>query len=121
MKVVGKLLIGLSAFMLIISCSSSYEQKGNAAYNAAKKLSGDQKKLQLKTAYINYDKAVKAKETVVQRAEEAYKSAEEAANNGYNSAVAEAAKVREENIEKAWKVRDETIEQAWQIYSKIAK
>lgn len=60
MKVVGKLLIGLSAFMLIISCSSSYEQKGNAAYKAAKNLSGDQKRLQLKTAYINYDKAVKA-------------------------------------------------------------
>jgi len=60
MKVVLKLLVCLSVLMMTISCSSSFEQRGNAAYNAAKKLSGDQKKIQLKTAYINYDKAVKA-------------------------------------------------------------
>jgi tetratricopeptide (TPR) repeat protein len=60
MKAVGKLLLGLSVLMLVFSCGSSYEQKGHAAYNAAKKVSGDQKKLQLKTAYLNYDKAVKA-------------------------------------------------------------
>jgi tetratricopeptide (TPR) repeat protein len=60
MKVVLKLLVCLSVLMMMISCSSSYEQKGNAAYNAAKRLQGDQKKMQLKTAYINYDKAIKS-------------------------------------------------------------
>ena len=59
MKVAGRLLVGLGVLMMIISCGSSYEQKGNAAYNAAKRLSGDEKRIQLKTAYINYDKAVK--------------------------------------------------------------
>jgi tetratricopeptide (TPR) repeat protein len=59
MKVAFKLLAGLSVLMLIISCSSTPESRGNAAYNAAKKLQGDQKRLQLKTAYLNYDKAVK--------------------------------------------------------------
>ncbi len=60
MKAVGKLFMGLSVLILAISCSSSYEQRANAAYNAAKKLQGDQKKIQLKTAYMNYDKAVKS-------------------------------------------------------------
>jgi len=60
MKVAAKLLVGLSVLIMIISCSSSYEQKGNAAYRAAKKLQGDQKRLQMKTAYLNYDKAVKS-------------------------------------------------------------
>lgn len=59
MKVVFKLLTGLSVLMLIISCSSTPESRGNAAYKAAQKLSGDEKRLQLKTAYLNYDKAVK--------------------------------------------------------------
>ncbi|MBN1757636.1 MAG: hypothetical protein JW863_04925 [Chitinispirillaceae bacterium] len=59
MKVAFKLLAGLSVLMLIISCSSTPESRGNAAYNAAKKLQGDQQRLQLKTAYLNYDKAIK--------------------------------------------------------------
>jgi tetratricopeptide (TPR) repeat protein len=59
MKVAFKLLAGLSVLMLIISCSSTPESKGNAAYKAAQKLSGDERRLQLKTAYLNYDKAVK--------------------------------------------------------------
>jgi tetratricopeptide (TPR) repeat protein len=59
MKVATKLLVGLSVLIMIISCSSSYEQRGNAAYRAAKKLQGDQKRLQLKTAYLNYEKAIK--------------------------------------------------------------
>jgi tetratricopeptide (TPR) repeat protein len=65
MKVAGKLLVGLSVLMLIISCSSSYEQKGNSAYNASKKASGDDKRLLLKRAYINYDKAIKENPTKV--------------------------------------------------------
>lgn len=60
MKVAGKIVVVLSVLMLIISCTSSSEQKGHAAYNAAKKLSGDEKRHQLKTAYMYYDKAVKA-------------------------------------------------------------
>lgn len=59
MKVISQFIVCLSVLILAISCSSSYEQKGNAAYNAAKKLQGNQKKMQLKIAYINYDKAVK--------------------------------------------------------------
>ncbi|MBN1307237.1 MAG: hypothetical protein JXA18_04930 [Chitinispirillaceae bacterium] len=55
----GKLCAALSVLVLIISCSSSYEQKGNAAYNAAKRVSGDEKRRQLKTAYLFFDKAVK--------------------------------------------------------------
>lgn len=61
MKVVLRFIACLSVLMMTISCSSSYEQKGNAAYKAASKLQGDQKKIQLKAAYINYDKAVKSK------------------------------------------------------------
>lgn len=59
MKVISQCLVCLSVLMLTLSCSSSFEQKGNAAYNAAKKLQGDQKRMQLKIAYMNYDKAVK--------------------------------------------------------------
>jgi len=64
MKMVLRFVVCLSVLIMSISCSSSYEQKGNAAYNAAKKLQGDQKRMQLKTAYINYDKAIKASPTV---------------------------------------------------------
>ncbi len=59
MKGAAKILAGIGVFAMIFSCGSSYEQKGDAAYNAAKKLSGNEKKIQLKTAYIFYDKAVK--------------------------------------------------------------
>lgn len=60
MMSIGKLLVGLSVLILISSCSSSYEQRGNAAYSAAQKQQGDQKRIQLKTAYMMYGKAITA-------------------------------------------------------------
>ncbi|MFP4013274.1 MAG: hypothetical protein ACLFVQ_04250 [Chitinispirillaceae bacterium] len=60
MKVVGRLLVGLSVLMMMISCTSSEEAAGDRAYSIAKKAQGSQRRTQLKTAYINYRKAVKA-------------------------------------------------------------
>jgi hypothetical protein len=62
MKTVFKVVAGLSVLAMMISCSSksSFEKQGDAAYKAAQKLQGDQKRRQLKTAYIMYDKAIKA-------------------------------------------------------------
>jgi tetratricopeptide (TPR) repeat protein len=60
MNVFAKLIIGLSVSILISSCTSSYESKGNESYKAAQRLQGDQQRLAQKRAYINYDRAVKA-------------------------------------------------------------
>jgi hypothetical protein len=65
MKVAGKLIAGLCVLMMIMSCSSSDEAKGNAAYDAAKRLSGDEKRIKMKTAYIQYDKAIKENPTKI--------------------------------------------------------
>ncbi|HEX3019234.1 MAG TPA: hypothetical protein VHP36_02985 [Chitinispirillaceae bacterium] len=61
MKSVLKVVAGLSVLAMMISCSSksTFEKQGDAAYKAAKTLQGDQKRRQLKTAYIMYDKAIK--------------------------------------------------------------
>ncbi len=62
MKTVLKVVAGLSVLAMMISCStkSSFEKQGDAAYKASQKLQGDQKRRQLKTAYMMYDKAIKA-------------------------------------------------------------
>lgn len=62
MKSVLKIVAGLSVLLMMVSCSSksNYEKQGDAAYKAAQKLQGDQKRRQLKTAYMMYDKAVKS-------------------------------------------------------------
>jgi tetratricopeptide (TPR) repeat protein len=59
MKALIRLVAGLSVLTLLISCSSSIEQKANAAYSAAQKLQGDEKRLKQKTAYMLYDRAIK--------------------------------------------------------------
>lgn len=60
MKVVGRLLVGLSVLMMMISCTSSEEAAGDKAYSLSKKAQGSERRTQLKTAYINYRQAVKA-------------------------------------------------------------
>jgi len=52
--------VSLSALVLTMSCASSYESKGNQAYKAAQRASGDAKRLLQKEAYIYYRKAMKA-------------------------------------------------------------
>jgi len=60
MKYAVKLLAGVGACALVaLSCASSEEGAGDKAYDMAKRASGDARRTQLKTAYINYDKAVK--------------------------------------------------------------
>ena len=60
MKSVLKMLAGVGACALVVlSCASSEEGAGDKAYDMAKRASGDARRTQLKTAYINYDKAVK--------------------------------------------------------------
>jgi hypothetical protein len=61
MNAVLKVVAGLSVLALMMSCgSSSFEKKGDSAYNLAQKLQGDQKRTHLKTAYMMYDKAIKS-------------------------------------------------------------
>jgi hypothetical protein len=50
---------GLSALIVTMSCTPSYESKGNQAYKAAQRASGDAQRLLEKEAYIYYRKAVK--------------------------------------------------------------
>lgn len=60
MKLFGRLISSLSVLSILISCTSTYERNGDSAYDQAKKLAeGDQKRLQQKTAYIMYQKAIK--------------------------------------------------------------
>jgi hypothetical protein len=62
MNAVLKIVASLSVLTLIMSCTSKspYEKKGDAAYKFAQTLQGDKKRLQLKTAYMMYDQAMKA-------------------------------------------------------------
>lgn len=60
MKVVGRLLVGLSVLTLLMSCAGGYEGKGDKAYKMGQKAQGDQKRYHLKMAYIMYEKAMKA-------------------------------------------------------------
>jgi tetratricopeptide (TPR) repeat protein len=59
MKYVLRLLLGVGACALLISCASGPEAAGDKAYEAAKKATGDNRRTQLKTAYLSYSKAVK--------------------------------------------------------------
>ncbi|MDR0306427.1 MAG: hypothetical protein LBI42_06275 [Chitinispirillales bacterium] len=60
MKSIVRLLVGASVLMFIVSCAGGDEAAGDKAYNMSKKATGNARRTQLKTAYINYDKAVKA-------------------------------------------------------------
>jgi len=60
MKIVLKAVFGLFVSLMLISCSPSYESKGNAAYEAAQAEKGDAKRLLQKEAYIYFQKAIKA-------------------------------------------------------------
>jgi hypothetical protein len=55
-----RLLVGVGAAALLFSCATGEESAGDKAYDMAKKTSGDVRRTQLKTAYMNYSKAVKA-------------------------------------------------------------
>jgi hypothetical protein len=60
MKCVLRLLVGVGAAALLFSCATGEEAAGDKAYEMAKKTTGDVRRTQLKTAYINYRKAVMA-------------------------------------------------------------
>jgi hypothetical protein len=51
--------VSLSALVLASSCTTTYESKGDKAYKASLKASGDSKRLLEKEAYVFYRKAVK--------------------------------------------------------------
>ncbi len=61
MNTVLKFVFSLSVLVMMISCESGspLEKRGDAAYKAAQKLQGEQKRIQLKTAYMAYDQAIK--------------------------------------------------------------
>jgi len=60
MKSALRLLAGVGACALVVlSCSSSEESVGDKAYDMAKRASGNERRKQLKTAYMSYDNAVK--------------------------------------------------------------
>ena len=59
MKSVLKVLAGVGACALVLSCASGEESTGDKAYDMAKRATGGERVKQLKTAYIYYDKAVK--------------------------------------------------------------
>ena len=60
MKCTLRLLVGVGAAALLFSCTTGEEAAGDKAYDMAKKTTGDVRRTQLKTAYINYRKAVMA-------------------------------------------------------------
>jgi len=60
MKSMLRLLVGVGAAALLFSCVTGDEAAGDKAYDMAKRAKGDARRTQLKTAYINYKKAVKA-------------------------------------------------------------
>jgi tetratricopeptide (TPR) repeat protein len=60
MKYILRLLTGAAVLALIISCASGVESAGDKAYDMANRTSGDTRRTQLKTAYMNYRKAVMA-------------------------------------------------------------
>jgi len=60
MKCMLRLLVGVGAAALLFSCATGDESAGDKAYDMAKKTTGDVRRTQLKTAYMNYRKAVNA-------------------------------------------------------------
>lgn len=61
MKNVIRILIGMSVLAMLMSCSSGYEAKGDAAYKSAQKMQGEQKRYNQKMAYMMYGKAIQTK------------------------------------------------------------
>jgi len=59
-KQILRLVTGAAVMVLLISCASSEESAGDKAYDMANKTQGDTRRTQLKTAYMNYRKAVMA-------------------------------------------------------------
>jgi hypothetical protein len=61
MNVLWRLVTGLSVLSLMMSCApkSANQKRGDAAYRLSQKLDGNEKRIQLKTAYMYYDKAIK--------------------------------------------------------------
>lgn len=60
MRTCLKALLGLTALLMVISCAPTYESKGDKAYKAAQKMSGDAKRRLQKEAYLYYRKALNA-------------------------------------------------------------
>jgi len=60
MKSFVRLFLGVSVLMLAVSCGGGDEAAGDKAYNMSKRATGDARRTQLKTAYINYGRAIKA-------------------------------------------------------------
>ncbi|MCL2218758.1 MAG: hypothetical protein FWC23_02440 [Chitinispirillia bacterium] len=68
MKLVPRLLVTaltLTAVALLTACATGEEAAGDKAYDMSKKATGDARRTQLKTAYMNYRKAVMADTTKV--------------------------------------------------------
>jgi hypothetical protein len=55
-----KMLVGLTVLTIFMSCSTSYESKGDISFNASKKSTGDNQRRLQKEAYLYYNKALKA-------------------------------------------------------------
>ena len=55
-----KTVLCIAIAMMLMSCATSYEAKGNKAYKASKKAVGDVQRKLRKEAYIFYQKAIKA-------------------------------------------------------------
>jgi len=60
MKYMLGLLVGIGVLALAFSCTTGEEAAGDRAYEMSKKATGDARRTQLKTAYMNYRKAVMA-------------------------------------------------------------
>jgi tetratricopeptide (TPR) repeat protein len=60
MKHLLKVLVGIVAFIVLLSCATGDEAAGDKAYNMAQRTSGDTRRTQLKTAFMHYRRAVMA-------------------------------------------------------------
>jgi tetratricopeptide (TPR) repeat protein len=61
MRHIAKAVIGLTVLIMLASCTTSYEAKGDAAYKAAQKTEGDEQRLLQKKAYLFYQQAIQAR------------------------------------------------------------
>ena len=64
MKRMLQLLVGIGVLTMLFSCAGGDEAKGDRAYNAAKKATGNERREQLKTAYTHYRNAVNSGGTI---------------------------------------------------------
>jgi len=60
MRSIASLVLGLSVSIFATPRSPPYESKRHSAYAKARRLSGDEQRLQQKTAYVMYQQAIKA-------------------------------------------------------------